>query len=130
MSPEGKKLLETDRITVAMKPNLGLSEDSNDAGFDFNLDSLDEDLIRELAGTHKLLVTIEENVVSGGAGAAVSEYLAAAAISIPILHLGIPDQFIDHGKHSQQLKSVGLDTAGILKKIDARLDLLKVSQKP
>ena len=89
---------------------------------------LDEDLIRELAGTHKLLVTIEENVVSGGAGAAVSEYLAAAAISIPILHLGIPDQFIDHGKHSQQLESVGLDTAGILKKIEARLDLLKVSQ--
>ena len=91
---------------------------------------LDEDLIRELAGTHKLLVTIEENVVSGGAGAAVSEYLAAAAISIPILHLGIPDQFIDHGKHSQQLKSVGLDTTGILKKIDERLDLLKISQNP
>ena len=91
---------------------------------------LDEDLIRELAKTHELLVTIEENVVAGGAGAAVSEYLAAAAISAPILHLGILDQFIDHGKHSQQLESVGLDTAGILKKIDARLDLLKVSQKP
>ena len=48
LSPEGKKLLETDRITVAMKPNLGLSEDSNDAGFDFNLDSLDEDLIHRV----------------------------------------------------------------------------------
>ena len=74
--------------------------------------------------------TIEENVVSGVAGAAVSEYLAAAAISIPILHLGIPDQFIDHGKHSQQLKSAGLDSTGILKKIDERLDLLKISQNP
>ncbi len=91
---------------------------------------LDEDLIRELAGTHELLVTVEENVIAGGAGTAVSEYLAAAAISIPILHLGIPDQFIDHGKHSQQLESVGLDTAGMLKKIDERLELLKTSQNP
>jgi 1-deoxy-D-xylulose-5-phosphate synthase len=74
---------------------------------------LDESLIKELARTHELLVTVEENVVSGGAGAAVNEYLAGAEIGVSILNLGLPDRFIDHGDPKQLLAECGLDAAGI-----------------
>jgi len=58
---------------------------------------LDLDLIRTLAEDHDALVTVEENVVAGGAGSGVAEALAAQGIVIPILHLGLPDRFVDHG---------------------------------
>ena len=68
---------------------------------------IDEALIRQLAADHQLLVTVEENSVAGGAGAAVSEFLAAQGIVMPVLHIGLPDKFIDHGKHHEQLGAVG-----------------------
>ena len=87
---------------------------------------IDEDLIRQLAADHQLLVTVEENAVAGGAGAAVSEVLAEQALVMPVLHLGLPDQFIDHGSHGEQLSAAGLDAAGIAQSIEQRLSLLKL----
>ncbi len=74
---------------------------------------LDVDIIIHLADTYEYLVTIEENVVMGGAGSAVSECLAAHHRVVPILHLGIPDRHIDHATQQQQLCEVGLDSAGL-----------------
>src|SRR5206468_8968915 len=70
---------------------------------------VDADLAAELAGTHGLLVTIEENAIQGGAGSAVAEALAARAIVTPLLQLGLPDHFVDHGDQAQLLASIGLD---------------------
>jgi 1-deoxy-D-xylulose-5-phosphate synthase len=74
---------------------------------------LDLDMLRELAASHRLLVTLEENVVSGGAGAAVAEALSALGMTTPILHLGLPDTFIEHGDPARMLADCGLDAAGI-----------------
>ena len=90
---------------------------------------LDEELVLEFAAKHTLLVTTEENTVAGGAGAAVSELLAARGIVIPVLHLGLPDSFLDHGKPQDMLKSVGLDAAGIEASIRARLKALRPPAK-
>ncbi len=74
---------------------------------------LDEALVREMALSHELVVTVEENVIAGGAGAACAECLAAQRIEIPMLHLGLPDRFIDHGDPAKLLSLEGLDAAGI-----------------
>ena len=78
---------------------------------------LDETLIRELANTHNLFVTLEENVIAGGAGSGVNEYLASQQITIPTLNLGLPDQYIDHGSQAQLLADCGLDADGIVKTV-------------
>lgn len=83
---------------------------------------LDVDLVRQLAQTHAALVTVEEGTIMGGAGAAVAEALAAAGIVKPILHLGLPDKFIDHGDAAQLLAMCGLDAAGIAASIRQRFD--------
>jgi len=88
---------------------------------------IDEALIRQLAEGHRLLVTLEENSIAGGAGAAVSEFLAAQGIVMPVLHLGLPDRFVDHGKHNEQLTDTGLDSSSILRTIEQRLELLKTT---
>ena len=85
---------------------------------------LDKKMILGLVNNHDLLVTLEENSIAGGAGSAVSEFLAEQAVVIPILHLGLPDQFIDHASHQQQLEMVGLDAQQILSQIQERLDRL------
>ncbi len=85
---------------------------------------LDTDLIRDMANSHCLLVTLEENAILGGAGSAVSEYLNSAGIVIPVLQLGLPDRFIDHGKHQQLLAQAGLDADGIIATIEQRLQTL------
>jgi len=81
---------------------------------------LDVALVSRLARDHDALVTIEENVVSGGAGSAVGEALAAEGIVIPLLHLGLPDAFIDHGDPAQLLADCGLDADGIAASVKAR----------
>ncbi len=83
---------------------------------------VDTDLAAELAGTHGLLVTIEENAIQGGAGSAVAEALAARAIVTPLLQLGLPDRFVDHGDQAQLLASIGLGKAGIVAAVRARLE--------
>lgn len=82
---------------------------------------LDSDLVGQLADSHDLLVTLEDNAVMGGAGSAVSEYLATAGLTIPVIHLGLPDQFIDHATRDAQLAAAGLDERGILRAIGERL---------
>ena len=78
---------------------------------------LDEALIAELAETHALLVTVEENAVAGGAGSGVAEYLHSQGRATPMLHLGLPDRFIDQGGVPELLADCGLDAAGIRRQI-------------
>jgi 1-deoxy-D-xylulose-5-phosphate synthase len=82
---------------------------------------LDTALVAQLAASHDLIVTIEEGSVMGGAGSAVAEALAAAGFVKPLLQLGLPDQFIDHGDAQQLLASCGLDAAGIVASVRERL---------
>jgi 1-deoxy-D-xylulose-5-phosphate synthase len=74
---------------------------------------LDEELIIEIAKRHRAIVTIEENAVMGGAGSAVGEVLAARGVHLPLLQIGIPDRFIEHGSRDTCLAAAGLDLAGI-----------------
>ncbi|MFT2097164.1 1-deoxy-D-xylulose-5-phosphate synthase [Marinomonas sp. 2405UD66-6] len=69
----------------------------------------------------KLIVTVEENAIMGGAGSAVSEFLQANNINAPVLHLGLPDQYEEHASHSAMLKRVGLDASGIEASIRQKL---------
>jgi 1-deoxy-D-xylulose-5-phosphate synthase len=81
---------------------------------------LDTEMIAYLARTHEALVTVEENVVAGGAGSAVAEMLAAEGFTVPILQLGLPDEFIDHGDPALLLANCGLDAKGVAASILAR----------
>jgi 1-deoxy-D-xylulose-5-phosphate synthase len=74
---------------------------------------LDEDLVVSLARRHRAIVTLEENVTAGGAGSAVSEALAANGITMPVLHLGLPDTTIEHGSRDEGLATARLDLAGL-----------------
>ena len=74
---------------------------------------LDEDLVLSLAARHRALITIEENAVAGGAGSAVAELLASEGIQMPLLQLGIPDRFIEHGSRDTCLTAAGIDAAGL-----------------
>ena len=85
---------------------------------------LDLDLLRELAHSHRLLVTLEENVVAGGAGAGVAEVLAGLGLTVSVLHLGLPDTFIEHGDPAAMLAGCGLDAAGITHSVRRRITLL------
>ena len=90
---------------------------------------IDKELIRSLAETHDLLVTLEENSIAGGAGSGVIEFLAAEGIVMPVLQLGLPDKLIDHGTHAEQLVSINLDTASIQSAIVDRLKQLTLPSK-
>ena len=82
---------------------------------------IDEALIRELAKTHSLFVTVEQGSIAGGAGSAVSEFMRAEALNNDLLQLGYPDRYEDHDSQSMQLKKIGLDADGILESISSRL---------
>jgi len=84
---------------------------------------LDLNLVLELAASHVGLVTLEEGAIMGGAGSAVAEALAGAGIACPLLQLGLPDRFIDHGEQGALLASVGLDATGIEQSIRTRFYL-------
>jgi 1-deoxy-D-xylulose-5-phosphate synthase len=75
---------------------------------------LDYAMIDEIAGSHQLIVTLEDNVIGGGAGSAVSEYLALKGDSPDILHLGLPDRFIEHASREELLAQCGLNSQGII----------------
>jgi 1-deoxy-D-xylulose-5-phosphate synthase len=79
---------------------------------------LDEKMIVSVAARHRAIITIEENAVMGGAGAGVSEVLAAAGIQVPTLHIGIPDRFIEHGTRDTCLAHAGLDLAGLTASVE------------
>lgn len=82
---------------------------------------LDTALVLELARTHDLLVTVEEGCLPGGAGAAVAEALAAAGVAKPLMMLGLPDEFVEHGEPAKLLSMCGLDAQGIERSIRERL---------
>lgn len=82
---------------------------------------LDATLVQDMARTHDMIVTVEENALMGGAGSAVSECLHQAGLSTAVLQLGLPDTYIDHGKPKDLLASVGLDAQGILASIQHRM---------
>ncbi|WP_374626674.1 1-deoxy-D-xylulose-5-phosphate synthase [Pandoraea sp.] len=84
---------------------------------------IDDALIARLAQTHDYLVTVEEGSIMGGAGSAVAESLLAGGVTRPVLQLGLPDRFVDHGDPALLLAAEGLDAAGIAKSIGARFDL-------
>jgi 1-deoxy-D-xylulose-5-phosphate synthase len=80
---------------------------------------LDEQLIVRMAAEHDLLVTLEENAVAGGAGEAIASVLHEHDIQRPVLHLGLPDRFLEHGSREQLLAEAGLDEVGIRRQINA-----------
>ncbi|MEM7249842.1 MAG: 1-deoxy-D-xylulose-5-phosphate synthase [Pseudomonadota bacterium] len=82
---------------------------------------IDAEMIAEMASTHGLLVTIDENQVAGGAGSAVNECLAEHAITANVLNLGLPDRYIEHGGRGDMLKDASLDANGIEQQIRDRL---------
>ncbi|CAM4062910.1 1-deoxy-D-xylulose-5-phosphate synthase [Bordetella tumulicola] len=84
---------------------------------------IDRELILDLAARHDAIVTIEEASIMGGAGSAVTELLHQEGISVPVLQLGLPDQFIDHGDQATLLAGLGLDATGIERSIRARFPM-------
>jgi 1-deoxy-D-xylulose-5-phosphate synthase len=124
----GKKLaLQSKKIAILafgsmVQPSLDAAEelDATVANMRF-VKPLDEALVAELAASHDLLVTVEENVVMGGAGSAVLESLQRQRIKASVLQLGLPDRFVDHGDPALQLASCGLNKDGILASIRAKL---------
>jgi 1-deoxy-D-xylulose-5-phosphate synthase len=91
---------------------------------------LDVALVIELAKTHEAIVTLEEGCVMGGAGSAVLEALQAAGIQMPVLQLGLPDEFIEHGDPAKLMAMAGLDAAGIEKSILKRFGAKPVLVRP
>ena len=104
---------------VAPSVTAGAQLDATVANMRF-VKPLDVELVRQLAAGHDYLVTVEEGAIMGGAGAAVAEAMAAEGIVKPLLMLGLPDKFIDHGDPVKLLASVGLDSAGIAASIKQR----------
>ncbi|MFZ4758137.1 MAG: 1-deoxy-D-xylulose-5-phosphate synthase, partial [Burkholderiaceae bacterium] len=92
---------------------------------------VDAAMIEELARTHDAFVTVEEHVVAGGAGSACLEAMAALGLAKPVLQLGLPDRFVDHGDPGMLLSLEGLDAAGIERSVRARFaDLLAIDPSP
>ena len=90
---------------------------------------IDEELIGDMATSHQLIVTIEENTIMGGAGSAVNEFLISANYQIPILNLGLPDKFLEHGKVAEMLANVGLDAGSITNAIKKKLKDCKIQSE-
>ena len=123
--PLGKAELRRKGSRIALLAFGSLLQPALEAGDAFNttvvnmrfVKPLDEELINELARTHELLITLEENAVTGGAGSAVNEYLAAANLAVRVVNLGLPDEFLGQGSREEMLAECGLDTAGIRRTI-------------
>jgi 1-deoxy-D-xylulose-5-phosphate synthase len=127
---EGRRVRDGSRVAILnfgtlLTPALEAAEalDATVADMRF-VKPLDEALVLELAEQHDLLVTLEENVVAGGAGSAVTEFLNASLVTMPVLQLGLPDRFVEHGKHEELLEECGLNAAGIREAIARRLEQL------
>ncbi|MBC7703672.1 MAG: 1-deoxy-D-xylulose-5-phosphate synthase [Rhodoferax sp.] len=104
-----------------LHPALGVAEQIDATVVDMRwAKPLDIALLLQVAEQHEALVTVEEGSIMGGAGSAVGEALQAAALLRPILHLGLPDKFIEHGDPARLLALHGLDATGMLASIQAR----------
>ncbi|MBD1226968.1 1-deoxy-D-xylulose-5-phosphate synthase [Xenorhabdus griffiniae] len=82
---------------------------------------LDKELVQEMAASHELLVTLEENAIMGGAGSGVNELVMQKKLSVPVLNLGLPDNFIPQGTQQELHADLGLDAAGIQNNIEKYL---------
>jgi 1-deoxy-D-xylulose-5-phosphate synthase len=78
----------------------------------------DQAMVLEMAKSHDVLVTVEENVLSGGAGSSINNFLQAQQILMPVLNLGLPDCFIEQGSREELLSLCGLDNQGIIQSIE------------
>lgn len=123
--PIGKADLRRQGESVAILAFGSMVSPAIDVGDDINatvvnmrfVKPMDTALIESIAASHDLIVTVEENTIQGGAGAGVSEHLNNAGIQIPMLHLGLPDEHMEHGKPAQMLSDIGLDAPGIRRSI-------------
>jgi 1-deoxy-D-xylulose-5-phosphate synthase len=88
---------------------------------------LPEATVLQLAREHDAIVTVEEGAIMGGAGSAVAECLAAAGLAVPMLNLGLPDEFVEHGDPAKLLSMLGLDAAGIEQSIQRRFGGAKLA---
>jgi|TARA_B110000208_G_scaffold21965_1_gene27868 1-deoxy-D-xylulose-5-phosphate synthase len=133
----GKGISRREGKTVAIlafgsmvRPALAAAEELNATVIDMRfVKPLDEELIGGMATTHKLIVTVEENTVLGGAGSAVNEFLLQENYQISVLNLGLPDKFLDHGKVPQMLENAGLDSKSITTAIQNKLQACKVQSE-
>ncbi|MFZ2301167.1 MAG: 1-deoxy-D-xylulose-5-phosphate synthase [Gallionella sp.] len=127
--PVGKGVLRRTGKRVAilafgsmLTPSLAVGEQLNVSVANMRfVKPLDAELILKLAHEHELLVTVEENTIQGGAGSAVAECLQQHGIAVPLLQLGLPDDFIEQGDHAQMLAGCDLDAAGLVASIEKRL---------
>ena len=121
----GDKKISIMNFGSTLKLASEIADDFDASLFDMNfVKPLDQEKILQLAKENKLLVTIEENVVKGGAGSAVVEFLAENNQMISILNFGISDEFVQHGSPDHQKVSSGLGKEEITEKIRKRLDQL------
>jgi 1-deoxy-D-xylulose-5-phosphate synthase len=128
MLPLGKAQLRRRGAHIALLAFGALVPAAEEVGAEFGLTvvnmrfvkPLDRGLLRELAQSHEGFVTLEDNVIAGGAGSGVAELLAAEGIVVPMLHLGLPDAFQHHGSREQLLSEAGLDASGIRASLLAR----------
>ncbi|MFT4997095.1 MAG: 1-deoxy-D-xylulose-5-phosphate synthase, partial [Flavobacteriales bacterium] len=131
--PIGKGIIRRDGAHIAILNFGSLLSESIAAGDKLNatvvdmrfVKPIDEKLIAQLAESHDLIVTVEENTTAGGAGSGVNEYLAAAEIVFPTLNLGLRDEFLNHGTHQELLAQSGLDSDGIYHSIAKRMNWLE-----
>ncbi|MEN9539883.1 MAG: hypothetical protein RLZZ126_2118, partial [Pseudomonadota bacterium] len=91
---------------------------------------LDRELLLKMAAEHECLVTLEDACVMGGAGSAVAEALHTAGVTKPVLQLGLPDQFIEHGDPAKLMAMHGLDAAGIRASVEQRFALVESLVRP
>ena len=132
----GKGILRRKGKKIALLAFGSLDAPSNEVGERLNatvadmrfVKPIDEVLISELAKTNNLLVTLEENSLMGGAGSAVNEFLIKENLNVPVLNIGLPDAFLEHGQASDMLAKIGLDAEGIIKKIQTKLSSCGISQ--
>ena len=105
-----------------LQPALAAAEELNATVVNMRfVKPLDAQMVLNMAQSHALLVTVEENTVLGGAGSAVTEALTDAGVGTPVIHLGLPDSFIDHGEREELLAQCGLDAAGIRRAIQTAM---------
>jgi len=103
-----------------LKPAMEAAESLNATVVDMRfIKPLDENMVLEMAASHDLIVTIEENAIQGGAGSAINECLAKNSVNTDVINLGLPDQFIDHGDTATLLAECGLNKEGIIQSIES-----------
>ncbi|MFK7862643.1 MAG: 1-deoxy-D-xylulose-5-phosphate synthase [Pseudohongiellaceae bacterium] len=135
--PIGKAVIRRTGHTVAIlafgsmvQPALAAAHELDATVVDMRfVKPLDEELIGDMVTSHQLIVTVEENAVAGGAGSAVNEFLLQHNYQIPVLNLGLPDSFLEHGKVPEMLEAAALDSCSISTAISNKLRACKIQSK-